>query len=80
MITIDRMSLPLSYTPQVGDMLVITEMTGGNGKWTWKVTKVNAVGVSRGLIAWLLKRLSPNDAADFMLWCSTGRPLEGGEG
>jgi len=73
MITIDRMSLPPIYTPQIGDILVITEITGGNGRWTWKVAKANVV--PKELIAWLLKRLSPNDAADFMLWCSTGKPL-----
>ena len=75
MITIDRMSLPIHYRPQVGDMLVITEITGGDrGRWKFKVARIEPV-IPKEMIAWLLKRLDANDAAAFMLWCSTGKPL-----
>lgn len=32
--------------------------------------------IPKYLTAWLLKKLYPKDASDYMLWLSTGKPLE----
>ena len=78
MITIDRMSLPLSYTPKVGDLLEITEISGGDGRWKWGVKAAGGMDIrlSKRELAWLMKHLMNRDAAAFMLWHTTGKPLE----